>query len=1056
MLPSLSISTATTSPKPSPHPYLLHTARSSFKDSNNRTIILRGVNLGGSSKLPYGRSSHETEGFWEDVEDEDDEDGQNVSYIGRPFSLWDPDSSNGEVEDGLKKERREGWYTSNWNESADCHLTRLRDWGFNLIRYVVTWEALEHAGPGKYDYEFIEYTIEVLKKCKEYGFRVYIDPHQDIWSRFSGGSGAPYWTLKACGLNPRNFSQTATAILHHEYPNTESPDPASLPAMLWSTGYGRLVAQTMFTLFWGGKTYAPKCIIDDMNIQDWLQQHYIDAFGILADKILEAGGLVDECIIGWDSLNEPFAGYCALADLENGSTSHGASLKKGIQPTIIQNLCLGMGMKQVVEHWDFGSFGPKRDGEVEIDPKGVKAWMTLEEADEVGGVSTKWGWKRHADWELGTCVWALHGVWSPETSQFLNPAYFSSPTSSFLQDFWLPHFKTFVSRIRSSHPNCILFVQPPVFEPPPPIDESILQGRACLSTHYYDGLTLVTRHWNWFNADALGVIRGKYRWTWQAVKIGSSAIRKSLQDQLSILKSDATLISSCPRYPTVIGEIGTPMDMDSKRSYGTPYSDPKDGDKYKNDYSNQVKALDASLNALDGDNGLSAAIWSYAPGNDHLWGDGWNLEDLSIWCKEEEEKKEEEEVETMVEEEGGNGTMMGSSSANLLLDEQGRVEVRIMPPTPSSSCKRRMRKMTPSPSPSPSPLNMSSTTSLALDDGSVPIPPNPFATTTSLPILSVKPHPTVDNNNLTNITSTATTKPTPPLLTTPSSRLKFLTSGARALEAFCRPYPIATVGKPSNVSFDVDQGVFKMTVYASANDRDGRDQVVPTEIFVPLVQFASEDVWRESSGGGRRKSGDGAAKVTKTTAAGEGDGSGSTSSGSITPAMTPLPSSYHYPPPRINMDDSIPPTPQSIISTAATLASLSPILPTTNTSSATASSSKNEQLPSPMNLIIECTADTSVEVDMDRQVVKWYYDLPPRPSDDDDEMVVVEYQIVIRRGKGKVKSGVRVVEIGKKVADGDEEKVGQSMEEEDDDDERTPTCWDYIERCCNWRAWLGW
>lgn len=36
-----------------------------------------------------------------------------------------------------------------------------------------------------YDYDFMDYTIRVLRKCKEFGFKVYMDPHQDIVSPYS-------------------------------------------------------------------------------------------------------------------------------------------------------------------------------------------------------------------------------------------------------------------------------------------------------------------------------------------------------------------------------------------------------------------------------------------------------------------------------------------------------------------------------------------------------------------------------------------------------------------------------------------------------------------------------------------------------------------------------------------------------------------------------------------------------------------------------------------------------------------------------------------------------
>jgi len=125
-------------------------------------------------------------------------------------------------------------------------------------------------------------------------------------------------------------------------------------------------------MFWAGKDLAPKCIIDGQNIQDYLQSHYIEAFGHLAERLRDAGGLLDECVIGWESMNEPSEGYIGISDL-NEAPAH-QRLKKEASPTPAQGIRLASGISQTVDHWSFSLVGPVKFGSVEIDPGGQTAW----------------------------------------------------------------------------------------------------------------------------------------------------------------------------------------------------------------------------------------------------------------------------------------------------------------------------------------------------------------------------------------------------------------------------------------------------------------------------------------------------------------------------------------------------------------------------------------------------------------------------------------------------------------------------------------------------------
>jgi hypothetical protein len=87
--------------------------------------------------------------------------------------------------------------------------------------------------------DYIQYLKDVLALLPQYGILAMVSMHQDVWSRFSGGSGAPAWTLEVVGFDLGNLEVASAAYLEGVRDNTLKERG------VWPTGYQKLAAATM-------------------------------------------------------------------------------------------------------------------------------------------------------------------------------------------------------------------------------------------------------------------------------------------------------------------------------------------------------------------------------------------------------------------------------------------------------------------------------------------------------------------------------------------------------------------------------------------------------------------------------------------------------------------------------------------------------------------------------------------------------------------------------------------------------------------------------------------
>ena len=77
----------------------------------------------------------------------------------------------------------------------------LKAWGFNLVRFTVFWEGIEPV-KGRFDQAYIGKVKRLLEEAASRGIYAMVDMHQDLYSRWLCGDGAPDWAVWEAGVCP--------------------------------------------------------------------------------------------------------------------------------------------------------------------------------------------------------------------------------------------------------------------------------------------------------------------------------------------------------------------------------------------------------------------------------------------------------------------------------------------------------------------------------------------------------------------------------------------------------------------------------------------------------------------------------------------------------------------------------------------------------------------------------------------------------------------------------------------------------------------------------------
>jgi len=389
------------------------------------------------------------------------------------------------------------------------------------------------------------------------------------------------WTLEAIGFEPRNFHASGAALLQQESGST-------YPRMEWFSNHLRLACATMFSLFFAGNDLAPGIKIEGDTIQDYLQDHYIAAMRQVVRRLAPYPN-----VVGIDTLNEPGKGFIGIEDI---SANRKPYTLPGLAPSPWQAIQAGEGFPVEVDQIGLKGLGLGVVRRVILGSPGVSAW------------------KNNA-----ICIWRRAGVWDLYQGKpvLRKPAHFAK--SNFTERYLKPFIQRFTREIRAETAalgknNFTIFIEGPAHGEVMPSFKKAEIPDIVNAAHWYDTFTLSFKRWTGFLA---------FDTEQNKIVIGPKAVRRYFREATARMLQHSRDDSG--GIPSLLGEFGLPFDLNRRRSF-------KNGD-----YQIQEKALDAYYNALDA-NLMNETLWNYSASNTHAYGDGWNGEDLSVFCLDEKKR----------------------------------------------------------------------------------------------------------------------------------------------------------------------------------------------------------------------------------------------------------------------------------------------------------------------------------------------------------------------------------------------------------------------------------